>query len=216
MWGCALRSKGEDRGLSPFAARPETGPASPSRGLRYAALMMPLLSLLISAPALAESVDIDVTAEIPVRCGFAPGGTNSVSAPRDLESAATLSIRVGLDCNAPFALGITVENGALINLDASEDGSGYAFRKNYGLSVALDTDRGQVRSEHCASSNLVTVGACGFVSAVPGEGLGSGPGISVNRDATLTIDWSDQAAERSRLAPGRYRDTIVIVVGARA
>lgn len=177
-----------------------------------------LFSLLAGAvaPAAAESLDIDIAAEIPARCGFAQEGPLRISAPGDLESAGTVAVRVGLDCNAPYALGITTEHGALVNIDSSEDGSGFAFRKDYGVSITLDTDLGVVRSSRCSASQLVPGGACGFAAASAGEGLESGQGISVGRDATLTFDWRDQSTEQSRLAPGRYRDTIILVVGARA
>lgn len=175
------------------------------------------LTMLAMAPAQArtDSVDIDIAASIKARCGFSAGMPASVDAPRDLEMAARLSVAVGLDCNTPYAIGVTSEHGALINTDATDDGSGYAFKKRYRISVALETDQGTVRSEPCNSATLVAGGECPFASTVSGKGLGSGRGISVGRNAVITVDWPSQATLPRRLAAGRYKDTLILVVGPR-
>lgn len=186
-------------------------------GLTVNAAFLGILTTLSTATAHArtDSVDIDIAATIKARCGFHAGTPVSVDAPRDLEIAARLSVAVGLDCNTPYAIGVTSEHGALINTDASDDGSGYAFRKGYRVSVALETDRGTVRSEPCSSAALVVGGECPFASSVSGKGLGSGRGISVNRNAIITVDWPSQTALPRRLAAGRYQDTLILVVGPR-
>ena len=183
--------------------------------IRIASIAAGLLVAIAPAQAHPDSVAIDVTAEIKERCGFTATGPTGVDAPRDLEDAASLSIKVGLDCNTPYAIGITSENGALINLDAKDDGSGFAFSKSYRVAVALDTDKGIVRSERCASRELSAEGRCDFASVRAGKGLKSGRGISVGRDAVITIDWPAQTTLPRRLAAGRYRDTLILVVGPR-
>lgn len=177
-----------------------------------------LAALLITEPAYAatDSVAIDVVARIKERCGFASGGPVSIAAPRDLESAANFSLAVGLDCNTPYALGVTSQRGALTNVDASDDGSGFSFSKRYRVSVALETDKGVVRSAPCASDEMADGGRCAFASLVPGRGLKSGAGISVGRNAVISIDWGAQASAQPRLAAGRYKDTLILVVGPRA
>lgn len=169
-----------------------------------------------SAYAQSESLEIDISAQIVARCGFAPGPNGAITAPQDLEEAASLATRIRLDCNTPYALGVTAVRGALVNLDAADDGSGFAFSKAYGVSIALDTDQGVVRSNRCSSADLVSGGSCAFAGSATGEGLESGSGISIGRDATITVDWQAQAALHRRLAPGRYRDTLILVVGPRA
>lgn len=170
-----------------------------------------------AAPALAhsDSLSIDITARIKPRCGFTDGAPITATAPADLERAASLKLAVGLDCNTPYVLGVTAEKGALVNLDAAEDGSGYAFSKVYGVSVALETDRGVVRSGKCRSRDLVAGGRCDFAGSRPGKGLKSGGGVTIDGNAVLTIDWPEQTALPSRLAPGRYKDTLILVVGPR-
>ncbi|WP_395337160.1 hypothetical protein WBP06_21710 [Novosphingobium sp. BL-8H] len=171
---------------------------------------------VVSAQAHTDSVAIDVTARIKERCGFAAAGPDAVAAPRDLETAANFSLAVGLDCNTPYALGVTSQSGALLNVDNADDGSGYAFSKRYRVSVALETDKGVVRSTRCTSDEMEEGGRCDFASMVPGRGLKSGAGISVGRNAVITIDWPSQAAAEPRLAAGHYKDTLILVVGPRA
>lgn len=176
------------------------------------------LGFFAATPAVAqsESVSIDVIARISSRCGFAAGDLPSLTASADLEEPGQLLANVELDCNTPYAFGITAAHGALVNIDARDDESGFAFAKTYRVAVALDTDQGVVRSQPCSSADLIEGGSCAFAASRPGEGFSSGPGISIGRRATLTIDWPPQSALPSRLAAGRYKDTLILVVGARA
>src|SRR5690606_7725711 len=105
------------------------------------------------------------------------------------------------------------EDGRLTNRSASDDLSGYAFAKIYGLSLELDTDAGRVRGGRCLSSTLVEGGNC--VLAQPG-GLDSGDGVAIGREATLTVDWPSQTSLGRRLAAGDYSDTITITIAARS
>lgn len=186
------------------------------RAVRLACLAAVLIGVSGPAHAHSDSLDVDVRAKIKERCGFTPSAVTSVDAPRDLENAAKMTIAVGLDCNTPYAIGVTSERGALVNVDARDDGSGFAFIKRYRVSVALETDRGIVRSEFCSSSDMTPGGRCHFATTVPGEGLKSGRGISVGRNAVISIDWPSQSALPRRLAAGRYKDTLILVVGPRA
>lgn len=173
-------------------------------------------AIMPAAQARTDSIAIDVVARIKDRCGFAGNAPANVTAPRDLESAADFSLAVGLDCNTPYALGVTSQHGALTNTDATDDGSGYAFSKTYRVSVALETDKGIVRSGRCVSSDMADGGRCIFASLVPGRGLKSDAGISVGRNAVITIDWPAQGLSQPRLAAGHYKDTLILVVGPRA
>ena len=178
-----------------------------------------LCVLAVSIPsavaAQSETVTVEVSAEIAPRCGFADAGPGETSAPGDLEQAARLSFGIKLDCNTPFSLGVVATNGALVNQDASPDDSGFAFAKTYYLSIGMETDRGITASERCVSTQIVAGGTCSFASTISGEGLSSGQGIAIDRDATFEVEWPDQRELTNRLAPGRYRDTLILVVGAR-
>lgn len=176
-----------------------------------------MAALAIPAPAQArtDSVEIDIAARIKERCGFVSNGDNDIDAPRDLEEGARLSLKVGLDCNTPYAIGVVSEHGALVNMDASDDGSGFAFSKRYRIAVALETDKGIVRSERCNSQDILIGGQCEFARTATGEGLKSGRGISVGRNAVITVEWPSQSTLPRRLAAGRYKDTLILVVGPR-
>jgi hypothetical protein len=160
-----------------------------------------------------DRVEVVVSAEIPTRCGFAETARAS-DLSGDLDRSHVASVRLSLDCNAPYAITARSVNGRLEHVDQADDGSGYAFNKPYGLSLSLETDRGRVQGERCASSDLIAGGAgCALSSAT---GLTSGDGVSIGRDAVVTIDWSDQSDRSQRLAAGQYSDTIILEIGARA
>lgn len=184
---------------------------------RCVVLTLATAGLIAPAPSFAQSgpIEIELAAEIPPRCGF-EGDVRVPPGRADLEKAGHLVFRVKLDCNTPYAIGVVAEAGALTNLDALPDGSEYAFSKQYALALKLDTDQGERISGECYSPDLVAGGACPFASSAPGSGFGSGEGISVNRDATILIKWPDQRTLSNRLAAGRYRDTVTLVIGARA
>ncbi|MGH7021423.1 MAG: hypothetical protein ACREEY_16205, partial [Brevundimonas sp.] len=94
------------------------------------------------------------------RCGFAPGAVSTLNASADLEDAHSQSLALRIDCNTPFMVTATSEEGRLTNRSASDDLSGYAFAKIYGFSLELDTDAGKVRSGRCLSTTLVEGGNC--------------------------------------------------------
>lgn len=170
----------------------------------------------LATDAQAQSIDrleVVVSAEIPTRCGFADSA-RAADLSGDLDRSHVASVRLGLDCNAPYAITARSVNGRLEHMDQADDGSGYAFDKPYGLTLALETDRGRIQGERCASADLVAGGAgCALSSAT---GLTSGDGVSIGRDAVVTIDWSDQGDQSQRLAAGKYSDTIILEIGARA
>jgi hypothetical protein len=180
------------------------------------AIFISLFCAGLPAAAQTGPVQVALEANIPPRCGFLPGTLVGQSRTPDLEAATRFDIQMMLDCNTPYAFGVVAQNGRLENLDAAPDGSGFAFAKFYQLSVALETDLGVIRSARCRSDTLVVGGSCAFAAEAPGSGLSSRHGISVNRAATLTVEWPDQSITGHRLAAGRYRDTLILVVGPRA
>ncbi len=182
----------------------------------YATLSCVALVNPVAASADEGSLKVELVTQVPARCGFVAGSLIGQSATPDLERAARFDIRVKLNCNTPYSFGILAEQGKLTNRDAVPDRSGYAFAKPYRVSVALDTDRGGVKSDFCRSTELVSGGHCAFAADAPGAGLSSRRGISINRDAILTVEWADQATMPSRLAAGRYQDTLTMVIGPRA
>ena len=159
-----------------------------------------------------DGVEIAVSASVSERCGFTPG-TTALNTSGDLEDAHSQTLMLRIDCNTPFAIEAKSEGGRLTNRSASDDQSGYAFEKVYGLSLSLDTDIGKIFSGRCLSTALVEGGDC--ILARPG-GLGSGDGVAIGRDAVLTVDWPAQTTLGRRLAAGDYSDTITISIAARA
>ena len=162
-------------------------------------------------------ITVEVIGEVSTRCGFASSEPVAQLPTRDLEQGARFDIRIGLDCNTPYAFGVVATHGLLTNQTAQPNASsGYAYSKPYSVSVALQTNRGTVRSDACMSGDLVPGGSCAFAAAAAGSGLSSGDGISIDQDAVLTVEWGDQSAMPNRLAAGDYQDTLTMVVGPRA
>lgn len=161
----------------------------------------------------AEGVDIAVTATVAERCGFKPGAVGTIDVATDLEDAHSQDLSLRIDCNTPFSISARATSGRLVNQTASDDRSGYAFDKTYGLSVKIETDEGQMQSGRCLSTELRDGGDC--ILAQP-NGLGSGDGVAIDRDAVLTVDWPSQTTLGRRLAAGRYSDTVTLTIGARA
>lgn len=176
------------------------------------AAAMPAYASAVCAQS-TDGVEIAVSALVAERCGFSAGAPLALDASADLEDAHSQSLVLRVDCNTPFAVTARSDDGRLINRSASDDQSGYAFDKVYGLSLDVGTDVGLVRSGRCLSTALVGGGDC--VLAQP-EGLVSGNGVSIGGEATLTVDWPSQASLGRRLAAGDYSDTVTISIGARA
>lgn len=161
----------------------------------------------------ADSVEVAVTAEVPVQCGFA-GSETVIGEAADLEQAHKELFRLELRCNAPYAVKARSLNGKLVHLGGAEDGSGYAFEKAYGVRLSLETDQGVVTGARCSSEALREPdGGCELSAP---SGLSSGAGVSIGRDAIMTIDWPDQRELERRLAAGAYGDTIILEIGAEA
>jgi len=180
-----------------------------------------LAAICVAASSLAgiacaqatDGVEIALSATVTERCGFATTAPASVNVAADLEDAHSQSLALRIDCNTPFHVSARSEDGSLINRSASDDFSGYAFAKVYGVRLELETDAGRVSSGRCLSSALIEGGDC--VLAQPG-GLGSGDGVAIGRDATLTVDWPAQTTLGRRLAAGDYSDIITISIAARS
>jgi spore coat protein U-like protein len=182
-----------------------------SAGVCLAAVMA-----AVALPVCAQSTDgveIVVSALVTERCGFTSGPPLALNAAADLEDAHSQSLALRVDCNTPFSVSARSEGGRLTNRSASDDRSGYAFNKVYGLSLEVGTDVGVIRSGRCLSTALVDGGDC--VLAQPG-GLVSGAGVSIGGDATVTVDWPSQSLSQRRLAAGDYSDTVTISIAAHA
>lgn len=160
-----------------------------------------------------EGVEIAVSATVAERCGFTPGAAAVLEATTDLEDAHRQDLVLRVDCNTPFSVTARAGAGRLVNRSAADDHSGYAFDKVYGVSLSVETDMGAMKSGRCLSTDLIEGGAC--ILAQP-NGLGSGEGVAIGRDAVLTVDWPSQSRLGRRLAAGRYSDTVTLTIGARA
>lgn len=172
-----------------------------------------LSSTAARAQAVVETLEVEVTASVPGRCGFV--GSAPTTPTQDIESAGQVAVALLMDCNTPFAVGVSAAHGALLNRTYSDDLSGFAFRKAYGVRLEIDTDAGAVMGARCEATQLLPGGSCAYQGDVSGHGLSSGEGIAIDREMRVIIDWSDQSTRPARLASGAYQDTLRVVIGAR-
>lgn len=170
--------------------------------------------------AAEDALSIEVTASVTERCGISSDSSSAIAATPDLDVATTLRFGFRLDCNAPFRIGVSSRNGALL-LDAqsnSENGEdGFSRRKDYDVALDVATDGDPIRTEECAASALTSIGGgCDFYGRDPGEGTSSGQRTAIDRSGAVIVKWQGGGDQTPRRAAGIYRDTITVVVGVRS
>jgi len=184
-------------------------------------------ALLGSAPAWAsgdghssESLSIDVTARIAERCGISAKRSIDTSKVPDLDTAQVLRFDFNIDCNTPFKIGMSSQNGALRLVGAEGNDpvapDGFSVEKAYRVGLRVDTDADPLAPYTCSSRDLTNAaGNCPFYGSRPGQGLSSGKRTAIDREGTITVSWPAIDDTGRRRAAGEYRDTITVVVGAR-
>ncbi len=195
---------------------------------RVFGLSLAACAALTASPALAhgngggnnDQLRIEITARIAERCGISPGeGGSNVSG--NLENNETLTINFDIDCNTPFRIGVSSENGGLRLAtaqrgDTNTDAQGFSIMKRYQVGLQVQTDGGLLDGGTCRSDELTSrEGRCNFYGDRPGRGLSSGRRTAIDRTGTLTVSWNAQDGEGRRRVAGNYQDTLTIVVGPR-
>jgi hypothetical protein len=175
--------------------------------------------LLAIAPAAhadndgGNTLTIDLTGRVRAHCGFKTPPPNSVTV-QDLSSAGSLSEPFTLDCNTPFRLRVSSQNGTLALKSAAADApAAFGQSDPYQLEVKFSTDLGNV-DETCASTELHSSGGgCDFFGDKTGQGVSSGKGVALGSQGALNISWT---APTTTLVAGQYVDTLTIVVEPRS
>jgi hypothetical protein len=168
-------------------------------------------------PPVGSSLRIAVEASISQRCGIAALGPNSNDSGR-IDEPTRIAFNFSLDCNTPFKIGVSAQNGALQltgNAPAQLVTGGFASRKSYVAGLQFGTDQaGTVTAGECDSVSLMAASAaCRFYGAEPGSGLFSGRDTTaIGREGQLTISWRGDDAEAVRLAAGTYQEILTIIV----
>lgn len=194
-----------------------------------------LLCCVLPGVATAKAPDTDtlkirIEASIAERCGIAALGSKDKDGGR-IDQPSTVSFNFSLDCNTPFRIGVSAEQGALALVEAGGDGQagravnagrltaeGFATRKAYIASLQFATDQdGMVDAGDCDSNDLtVRKGDCQFFGNRPGSGFSPGrKSTAIGREGSLTVRWRGEEDQSVRLAAGDYKETLTIVVGPR-
>lgn len=176
--------------------------------------------LLAVAPAAhadnnaGSTLTIDLTGRVAARCGFKAAPPSSVSVP-DLRSPGALNESFTLDCNTPFRLRVSSQNGVLaLQSPPANAPAALGQSQPYQVEVKFGTDLDPNIDEICASTALQTkAGGCDFFGDHSGQGLSSGNGVAIGSQGALNISWT---APTSTLVAGVYVDTLTIVVEARS
>ena len=168
-------------------------------------------------PSASDTLQIEIAATVVDRCGLS-AGANPTSAQGNLEQAETLSFNFDLDCNTPFAVGVSSEHGGLRLTTATgsalTDDTGFGVQKAYKVALSVNTDSGTLDGGNCMSDQLTSsAGNCAFYGTTPGSGLSSGQKTAVGQAGTLTVSWNSDEGAARRHAAGLYKDTLTIVVG---
>lgn len=177
---------------------------------------------LLATPAGAKDVDaitIDVTARVAERCGIVAGSEQGSSSVPDLATAQTLTFGFTVDCNTPFRIGVSSQNGALrlTGAPGARTDDGFSTEKEYRVGLHLETDGAPLDPEVCGSRALAdSTGDCAFFGATAGSGLSSGQSTAIGRRGTLTARWQADAGGEVRRVAGTYGDTLTVVIGVRS
>ena len=165
--------------------------------ITLAALLAVAAAIYTVAAASTSQVQVELEGEIPVACGI-----TSSSGTFDFRAALTgapQSMAMGVDCNVPYTLIATSQNGALTSDAAAAPG--ITNKVAYDLRVAVPTTGGGQVNLACASEQLATNGSCATAT--------SGNEISVGQSAALTMTLN---TDSKVLAAGDYGDVIVVQV----
>lgn len=178
------------------------------------------------SPALADdAIRIDVTAKIAEHCGISRDTSAADSIVPDLDKAQQLRFPFKIDCNTPFAIGVSSQNGALRLLGNGADAArgdngqlpdGFSGEKAYSVSLIVTTDGSQMVSEACSSRMLTgRNGKCEFYGREAGSGLSSGRRTAIRREGAMLVSWTG-GEDAVRRAAGAYQDILTVVVGPRS
>jgi hypothetical protein len=168
----------------------------------------------VKADTLHDSVRIDVTADIPGRCGFQDQSQSAQVAigAVNVAGAQTLHSALHLDCNTPFAVGVRSTNGGMAF--SGGEAPGFTTLRSYNVALSIGTNNGVFTTPECTSAQLHAAGlGCSFYGALPGQGQRFEDQYSVGRNSDLIVSWDQFPANSPRLPAGAYQDTLIVVVG---
>jgi hypothetical protein len=148
-----------------------------------------------------EVVTVDLQGEIKAECSLTVSSNTF-----DLGSVSETGVRTipfRLRCNAPYSYEIRSQNGGLRNAQVQTLSRGFKALIPYTAITRIPTNTADI-ADTCFSTDLTPPVLCKMSD--------SGDGISIDRDATLSISW--QMDDEVPLA-GTYRDVITLSFHAR-
>ena len=163
----------------------------------------------------SATVQVQVTASVGGRCGFASGGvpTGTFNQPDFDATGFSHDFVFVLDCTGPSRMAVISTNGGLKTGGAVP--TGYTVTAPYEVALHLVANGGATSADaSCAAGTLTTGSTCSFI----------GPASTTN-GLRLTAPSTDQAgsylrvsapayAGAAQLVAGTYADTLVVTLSA--
>ena len=165
--------------------------------------MLAMAACLIPTPVRADVVMVTARGTIQSSCALS-AQTGFGSANLDADGSVNATALV--DCNTPFKVSATSQNGAMKS--ATTPPSGFANSLPYTLSVSVPLDSGSTVNASCGSATLVTGATSCALSPASPTGLSSGSGVASSKVSNLTLQWTIPTV--TRLVAGSYSDVVTI------
>ena len=122
---------------------------------------------------------------------------------RDLTEHRSASTGFDLNCNSPFSLRLSSEQGGLKSAHNGATVGEFADMLGYAATLSLPLDNGAIlRTEDCRSEDLLAGAACAQ--------LLSGGQTALGKRAELDITWRESARP---LIAGEYADVVRVTLG---
>ena len=182
------------------------------------------LSALAPIPALAQTtvyhpgsanVQVQVTASVGGRCGFAEAGAPSGSFHQPHFDTAGFShdFEFVLDCTGPARVAVVSANGGLLTGGTADPG--YATLAPYEVTLNLVANGGSpTAAATCAAATLTTGSTCSFLGpAGPTQGLRLTAGSTLQPGSYLRVSAAPYSGAAQLLA-GTYGDTLTVTLSA--
>ena len=181
----------------------------------FSALAFLIVSMTAGASA-ADTGTLTIQGTITPSCGLTgPGGQVDLG---DVSKAGQQQFSVSVNCNTPFAYSAVSAHQALVASNPAPVVAG-TFDQSlpYTLTTDFQTDGADFGRNDIPSSGLTDANASPCLAAsydrtgCSAYFADSGTGVAIDKQATLTVRWSNPA---NPLVAGTFTDTITLTVRA--
>jgi len=158
------------------------------------------------------SVNIDVTASVRGRCGFASEGvpTGTLDQADFDRTGFSRDFAIVLNCSGASRIAVSSRSGGMAT-DAPK-APGYASTAPYQVELQMVADNGTTVGATCAARTLTAAGGCAFAGTASGTNGLRLPAASTKANGSYLRISAPAYAEAAPLPAGRYSDTLTVTV----